>query len=504
MAFPDCNRSARFCVTLLVLLAVTCCSVSPARAAIFTVNSTADVADANAGNGVCETAAGHHVCTLRAAIQEANKLAGADTIVLQANAKYILSQTEGSGFYYSVDAFITDSVTITGAGPGSTIIDGNGGATGQGVFTIDVCIGDEYNGQTSTCAKGGVVVSMSGITIKNGVGPNVAGGIKNYGTLTLDTVAITDNAADGINDWGGGIYNSGSLTMTNCLVANNRTGASNAYGGGIYNQGSLTITNSKISGNHTYGAGGGLFLIGSAATIRNSTIDGNGAAVGGGIYHGGYPLALIGDTLFGNSSDGRGGGLYNASGTSSLINDTLSGNSSGGDGGGVYNATGTTGLYNVTVAQNKANADDSGFASGGGVANGGGTLTLIDSIIAGNTLVIPTSPLPTLSLDDCAGTLTSQGYNILSYVGSDCSVGGPYTMADPGLGALQFNGGPTMTRAIALGSPAIDQGNPGGCTDDLGATITVDQRGVTRPSGVACDIGAFEYADRIFKNGFEP
>ncbi len=69
----------------------------------------------------------------------------------------------------------------------------------------------------------------------------------------------------------------------------------------------------------------------------------------------------------------------------------------------------------------------------------------------------------------------------------------------PGLtGPLQNNGGPTFTHALPPGSPAIDAGNdnPGGCTDNLGATLTADQRGARRPANGAvstrCDIGAYE------------
>jgi CSLREA domain-containing protein len=473
------------CAVLIVFAVCACFGSRGALAAIFAVNSTADVHDANPGNGVCETAAGNHICTLRAAIEEANKLAGADTIALQANATYLLSLTSTQD-NITADLIVSDSVTITGAGPNSTIIDGNGGSTGQRVFVLFRCVGNVVNQQNQTCTNGDISVSMSGIRIKNGFSTNFAGGIYNVGILTLDNVAVTDNTVSGLNDWGGGIYNAGPLTMTNCLLANNKTGAHNAYGGGMYSQGTLTITNSTISGNSTYsgtsspGYGGGLFLIGYATTIRNSTISGNHAAVGGGIYHGGYPLALINDTISGNLSDGNGGGLHNNSGT--------------------------TGLYNVTVTQNQANADDSGFSVGGGISNSGtGTLTIVDSIIAANEVVIPTVPYPTLDVDDCAGTITSQGYNIVEFVNaSNCTVTGPYSTDNPLLGPLQLNGGLTRTHAIAPGSPAIDTGNPSGCTDDLGATITTDQRGIHRPYGTVCDIGAFEYADIIFRNGFQP
>lgn len=470
---------------LFRLLVFATCLIAPVAclAAVFVVNSPADVRDAHPGDGLCETAAGNHVCTLRAAVEEANMLASADTITLQANVTYLLSLTDTFDQVTS-DLVLSDSVTIVGAGPGSTIIDGNGAATGQRVFDVFWCVDGVYDSQMNKCTKGNVSVSMSGIAIKNGFSANVGGGIYNAGTLTLNNVAITDNTANGLNDWGGGIYNAGPLTMTNCVIANNKTGTHNAYGGGIYNQSTLTITNSTISGNHTYGGssspgqGGGLFLIGYASTIRNSTISGNSAAVGGGIYHSGYPLALINDTISGNSSDGNGGGLHNANGTA--------------------------GLYNVTVTQNLANADESGFNAGGGVSNASGTLTLLNSIVAGNELIIPTAPLPTLDVDECAGTITSQGHNNLEFVNTNnCTVIGPYSSDNPLLGTLQFNGGPTQTHAIFPGSPAMDAGDPAGCTDDLGAPITIDQRGVHRPHGPACDMGAFESDDIIFENGFE-
>src|SRR3954471_2309484 len=61
-------------------------------AAKFTVNSTADVVDFNPGNGVCETATGNGVCTLRAAVQEAGATSGPNTISVPAGT-YLLSAT---------------------------------------------------------------------------------------------------------------------------------------------------------------------------------------------------------------------------------------------------------------------------------------------------------------------------------------------------------------------------------------------------------------------------
>lgn len=422
------------------------------------------------------------------AIEEANALAGPDTINLQANATYLLNLTTGSAEGEAESALaIADSVTINGAGPASTIVDGNGVATGKRVLFVHQCLEDKYDNQSASCTVGTVVVSMSALTIEHGrnetAGPG--GGIWNAGSLTIDHSVVTDNRVDYASDSGGGIASSGSLTLTNSVVSNNSTGTHNPRGGGIYSYpGALVIANTTVSDNSTSGSpgtGGGLYVLGTpTVAITHSTFSGNSATVGGGIYKDGSTIALIDDTISGNFSSGNGGGIFND--------------------------VGTLGLYNVTVTQNRANSDDAGFGIGGGIYNNStATLNLTDSIVAGNEVIIPTSPIPTLGSDECAGTLTSLGYNVMTYVdGGHCTILGPQPSADDaGLGPLAFNGGPTQTHALLAGSKAIDAGNPSGCTDDLGGPVADDQRGVARPYGIACDIGAFEYAEIIFDNGFD-
>ena len=127
------------------------------------------------------------------------------------------------------------------------------------------------------------------------------------------------------------------------------------------------------------------------------------------------------------------------------------------------------------------------------MANGGGTLNFANSIIALNEAIRDIGPV--LDQDDCSGALTSQGNNLVYvYNTLHCTINGPFTLADPLLGPLQDNGGPTRTHALLMGSPAIDAGNSGGCTDNLGAALTSDQRGQPRPLAGhgRCDIGAYE------------
>jgi hypothetical protein len=88
--------------------------------------------------------------------------------------------------------------------------------------------------------------------------------------------------------------------------------------------------------------------------------------------------------------------------------------------------------------------------------------------------------------------MASQGYNLES--GTDCGFTGTGDLrnTDPKLGPLQDNGGPTWTRALQDGSPAIDVGS---CTDIAGNPVNTDQRGYNRPypAGPYCDVGAYEY-----------
>ena len=177
-----------------------------AQAAVFTVNTNVDLPDANPGNGVCETASGNGVCTLRAAIQEANALAGADTITLPPNS-YLLNVLTELG--------ITDSLTITGGGAPTTVIDGNKSVRPNGRV---LAIGS------------GITVSISGVTIRNGGTGGGGGGIFNVGTLTLSNSTVTGNAA---GEDGGGIFNdAGTLTLINSIVSGNNAGVD---GGGIRN-----------------------------------------------------------------------------------------------------------------------------------------------------------------------------------------------------------------------------------------------------------------------------
>jgi hypothetical protein len=244
----------------------------------------------------------------------------------------------------------------------------------------------------------------------------------------------------------GGVFNNGILRLFNTTVSGN-TDAVGCYeyciarGGGIDNLGTVTITNSTVSANlvdawckdHCNAQGGGIFNQGKL-TITNSTLSGNTA-----------------NAVRSGSNWGLGGGIFNL---------------------------GTMTINNSTISQNTAH-----IFSSGGIANVGSS-ALQNTIIANNA-----------GNCDSPGPLTSNGYNLSS--DSTCAFSGTGDMnnTDPMLGPLQYNGGPTQTMALPSGSPAIDAGNPAGCTDGLGHLLKTDQRGMPRPDPEdtgGCDMGAYE------------
>jgi CSLREA domain-containing protein len=216
----------------------------------------------------------------------------------------------------------------------------------------------------------------------------------------------------------------------------------------------LTMRNSRVVNNSARGLN---LNIGSTALIANSTISGN-------------------------AGTGYGGGIYNEGGADvTVVNSTISGNSATFDGGGLSNA-GDAWLYNVTVTNNTAGDDAGGIF----ITLGTPTLTARNTIVAGN--------FDSGGTPDCAGPLTSQGYNLIGDT-AGCTLQGDETGnvygSGANLGPLQNNGGATFTHALLAGSPAIDAGDPAGCADGDGTPLGTDQRGWARNG--RCDMGSFEY-----------
>jgi predicted outer membrane repeat protein len=232
-----------------------------------------------------------------------------------------------------------------------------------------------------------------------------------------------------------------------------------------------------ITKGHNDGLGGGIWNLGTL-TLTNCHIRENFAVFGGAIANvGGGPLTLINSTVSGNFSEWDGGGIFSPSGTVTITNSTLSGNTAGefGSGGGIF-SQGTLTITNSTVSGNSAGI------SGGGIHNDIlGTLTLNNTIVANS-----------LGAQDVTNLGSLTGSHNLIETGS--GLGGLINTitADPNLGPLQNNGGPTQTHALLPGSPALDAGN----NALIPAGITTDQRGLFRVVNGTVDLGAYEVQNR--------
>ena len=245
----------------------------------------------------------------------------------------------------------------------------------------------------------------------------------------------------------------------------------------------------KITGGAVSGPGGGIFHDAQGATLflGRSTVSGNKAVsaqgtIGGGIAAQRGPLNVMESTISGNKAPGgQGGGIMfggtATAGTLTLTNTTVSGNQSK-FGGGIETYDPVT-ITDSTIAFNTAQQPGGGLHVGGGP----GPFTLNNTIVSNNTSNFA-------GFMNC-GSVTivdSEGNNLEK--GTSCGLDQPTDInADPRLGDLTNNGGPTNTRALLAGSPAINAGG-----DPFPST---DQRGVARPQGFANDIGAVERRQEI-------
>jgi hypothetical protein len=407
---------------------------------IYDVNSNADLIDNDLLVATCNTAA--NTCTLRAAVMQANRIGGDVTINVPAGTYFLGKPTadaEGSGDL-NLNAPSVSNAVITITGKGPALTIIDGSGTDR-VLSV---------------AAGRTAV-LGSLTIQHG----------------------------DFHGEGGGINNEGILTLTNVVVRGNHS--TEYCGGGIHNVGQLGVYSSTIGSNVSdTGIGGGVCSNGAAGpvglTIVKSTIDHNFARSGGGIYNTNGAVVV-------------------------MINSTISGNYANTDGGGIY-SYGTINIYNSTIAFNQADADGDLVGKGGGIYSdaSGGTFNLRNSVVAGNyhgpTLQVP---------DDCNGAFGSYGVNKF-WVIDGCSITqflpgnvwtGMESLAE--LGPLHDNGGPTRTHALVPPSSLVDGGEPTqGCVDSNNHELTIDQRGSSRVmTGFGCDIGAFEYDEFIFQNGFD-
>jgi hypothetical protein len=252
-----------------------------AHATNFEVNEMADASDANLGDNICDRdlIAPGHQCTLRAAIEQANALAGSDNLTLSVPGLYPLTIGQ---------LLVTSHITLNGNG---SIFRRTGVGkfrifyvTGTGDLTLnDVTIRDG----DIAAAGGGIRIESGGIvnihnsTISNNTAIGPGGGIFNEGRLNIHNSAILTNTT---TNWGGGITNSGgTLNIANSTISGN---IANHDGGGIDNTGAgsggtahltnVTITNNIANNDRILpGTGGGIFRFSGTVNLKNSLITGN-------------------------------------------------------------------------------------------------------------------------------------------------------------------------------------------------------------------------------------
>jgi hypothetical protein len=408
-----------------------------------------------------------------------------DNSAIQNNTAY-----EGGGVYNLATMTMTNSSVNYNHAQG-----GVGGGIENRHAHLTMTNGSAIVGNTAASGDGGGLYNDVGsvVTLDNsviggmGTDGNAAhgsgGGIFNTGagsTVTIQNHSrVTGNTANGtLSTQGGGGISTGSGTQTTLIgstVSKNQVGSSSGSGGGIGNfGGNLTLANMTVSGNTAY-LGGGIYngWVGTQgiATVTNSTISGNSGVYGGGIANSDGSLTVQGSTISGNGSFADGAGIYNDGSASPVMatNSTLSGNAAGGNGGGIFSRfNAVSSLTNSTFSGNTATTGSDGIYHD----SGAGPTTLKNTLVA----------------DGCIGTVISGDYNLDS--GATCHFARPHDLAsvNPVLGTLQVNApGLTATHALLVGSAAVDRGG----TSANGCPAT-DQRGISRPVGGACDIGAYE------------
>jgi CSLREA domain-containing protein len=532
--------------------------------ATYTVNSTDDKPDADVGSPTCADAAGQctlraaimqanfttgvNTITVPSGVYLLTRPGDEDGAVLGDLdiTDYLTIQGAGSGttivdgngavtgdrvFNILAGAANTSlsGLTIRAGQKISNTFDAGGGLFWQGASNGSLRLSDvvfeanraHYGGGLAiNYSTDGDTVDLENIVVRANTATTAAGGGLNVvfssqlNEFLLNNSQVYSNTAfqgGGLEIYGAPTYLSHLLIDHTDIYSNTASG----HGGGIDSASGtaefpMSIFNSDLHNNQSYLAGA-IYLAGHMV-ISQTTIDRNTAvAQGGGLYvtDGSTTAEIARSTLSGNSAQ-NGGGLYMQrfiydTSIVTLTNSTLSGNTASRDGGGLYLDAGQLHFFNDTVAANQVavpNGDPhAGLGGGAYISPTVHTYFFTqNSLIAANTHRYGAlAPQP----DDCLGVVYSLGYNLIQEP-NNCNTTnstGNITGQDPVLGPLQNNGGATQTLALVAGSPAIDAGNPGGCTDNLGAILTTDQRGATRPvdGGIAlrCDIGAYEYRAKI-------
>ncbi|MFD0389821.1 DUF4347 domain-containing protein [Tistrella bauzanensis] len=432
-------------------------------------------AEAQAGyDGILATFTAANTSQLNTAITNANAAGGTDTIDITAD----ISTT--AGFNTITDAVIVKSSTgdirsVTG----TSITDDALFAVSNATATFqDLALSGGNNSSADNSGNGGAISFVSNAN----------------NSLTIERVTFSSNQGvrGGAVYFDDGVTGTGSLTITDATFSDSTALA----GGAVWARsglGTVTVSGSTFDQNEgTSGAGteggGALMLVGDAAgnmavNIDTSYFSGNTTASHGGavFFKSGhvYDISITRSTFSGNVASSQGGAINMEAGaatTAEIVNSTFSGNSAQ-YGGAIENSIALT-VSHSTFAGNNTSIIGEG---NGTIDSYGGSLAVTHSIFDNNT---------GRGINVSGGSFSNGGYNIYysnSVALSDGTPVGTDKTTDPVLGTLQDNGGATPTMLPGSGSSAIDAGNP-----SISGAPATDQRGGTRVSGSAIDIGAVE------------
>jgi predicted outer membrane repeat protein len=399
-----------------------------------------------------------------------------------------------------------------------TLNNGNPGANRGGAIRTDV---------------GGI--TLNGDTFTNNQATNGGGAVSvESGNVTVTGSTFTGNKATGTGgtQQGGGAIRahhtgagSNTFTITNSTFANNSEAGDD--GGGVWasDNYAVSITGSTFSGNRAgTDDGGAVDITGSPSlTISNSTFLSNSAVDDGGAIDcetTGGVVTVTGSTFAGNSTDAGAGdsaGAIDLENPCSLkiVNSTITRNTSGDDAAITAERTNSpvTIVYS-TIVNNATNPATPGAASAPkpeGSDTSGQVNAQNDNVPVATANLETNDPAHLTvfgtvfgrphggpNCSDATGApltgIASAGYNLAddTSCGLNAATDRQAAGLDPGVGALANNGGPTQTLLPLTGSPLIDAIAAAACQAGPAAGVTTDQRGITRPQGVGCDIGAVE------------
>lgn len=469
----------------------------------FKVYVAGDAGDAVPGDGYCETAVGNSVCTLRAAIQEANAYPGADMVTIMTTDPITL--TSGNGLLISEDLVVKSGhsgmALINGAGPNP--IFAISGSAYPDVELIDLDLRNALSGEVGAVVwvESGGDLTITGCQLRSNT--SLLGGAVGIdgesGNVLIENSAFIDNpdpAYGGsigvLNNRGGAIYISGTPNPNN-------------------QRGSVSIRGSTFNFNRAIRGGGAIAIVNTYwdLGVEDSSFLVNGINDGSVADGGAVEIVSSSDpslrvtarlercSLFYNEApDGLGGAIAATDANLRLVNCTLGVNEAAA-GGAVWVEGGRIALSQTTLKDNDADI------AGGGLYADVGTTVLVSAAVLDANLPV-----------NCSSAVQLEGGHSLSSDDSCGFLGANNLSSTPaGLGPASGGAGGQISYPPAPGSPALDSAGEGPCLDAFGAIVDDDQNGSPRPADgdgdglVRCDRGAHEVPAQaeppLFADDFE-